>query len=43
VAASMPVVRFYGKGKWRGEWGVKRVGGVRRHFWERRGRRGGAR
>jgi hypothetical protein len=36
VAASMPVVRFGGEGKRRGEWGV------RRRFWERRGRRGGA-
>jgi hypothetical protein len=24
AAASMPVVRFGGEGKWRGEWGVKR-------------------
>jgi hypothetical protein len=24
VAASLPVVRFGGEGKWRGEWGVKR-------------------
>jgi hypothetical protein len=31
VAASMPVVRFGGEGKQRGEWGVKR-GGVRHHF-----------
>jgi hypothetical protein len=23
VAASMPVIRFGGEGKWRGEWGVK--------------------
>jgi hypothetical protein len=43
VAASMPFVRFGGEGKQRGEWGVKRGGGVRRHFWEKRGRRGGAR
>jgi hypothetical protein len=43
VAASMSVVRFSGEGKQRGEWGVKRGGGVQRHFWERRGRRGGAR
>jgi hypothetical protein len=29
----MPVVRFSGEGKQRGEWGVKRGGGgVRRHF-----------
>jgi hypothetical protein len=41
VAASMPVVRFGGEGKRRGEWGVKR-GGVRRRFWERRGHRGSA-
>jgi hypothetical protein len=34
----MPVVRFGGEGKRRGEWGVK-TGGVRRRFRERRGRR----
>jgi hypothetical protein len=40
----MPFVRFGGEGKQRGEWGVNRGGGgVRRHFWEKRGRRGGAR
>jgi hypothetical protein len=32
VAASMPIVRFGGEGKRRGEWGVKREGGVRRRF-----------
>jgi hypothetical protein len=37
----MPVVRFGGEGKRRVEWGVRR-GGVRRRFWERRGRQGGA-
>jgi hypothetical protein len=42
VAASMPVIRFGGEGKRRGEWGVK-GGGVRCPFSERRGRRGGAR
>jgi hypothetical protein len=25
----MPIVRFSGDGKWRGEWGVKRAGGVK--------------
>jgi hypothetical protein len=42
VASSMSVVRFGGEGKRRGEWGVKRGGGVRRRFWERRVRRGSA-
>jgi hypothetical protein len=39
----MPVIQFGGEGKWRGEWGVKREGGVQRRFWERRGCWGGAR